>query len=401
MFLQRSCGALKFTIVFLILAFVLLLIGALVHTKPIASKGTNTTEWQKLKALLDMESNWIENSLSLVMCILSVLGMIALFVYTAYGMASLPVGLIKGHRNVKQERLIVTNRKSETHAKVETIRNKYLNTHRNVSSRDASRIADLEESEALMERQERHLAAKDNCYQRCLVIFRPFQIVLGICLILLALLVFISLLLTNIDKAIHSNGPKQGYALPKRSLPNPVDIVLVFSQKVFPLDYILFGSLVFYLVFCSMSGLRNIGIWFFCLRMYRIRPRRTRPQALLMLCFILSFIMLAVNIIVFELTPQYSSYGSQHYQTSKNTTEVCTLDQTNEDCVLTTLSLLLTRFFYKMWIFGAVYYWGTWIFLLFILLGFVIAICKKRKSAIDGEVEEDDIVDSDDDMLPA
>ena len=37
----------------------------------------------------------------------------------------------------------------------------------------------------------------------------------------------------------------------------------------------------------------------------------------------------------------------------------------------------------------------------FILLGFVIAICKKSKSSIDGEVEDDDIVDSDDDMLPA
>ena len=41
------------------------------------------------------------------------------------------------------------------------------------------------------------------------------------------------------------------------------------------------------------------------------------------------------------------------------------------------------------------------LFLQFIILGFVIAICKKRKSSIDGEVEEDDIVDSDDDMLPA
>ena len=37
---------------------------------------------------------------------------------------------------------------------------------------------------------------------------------------------------SSIDKAIHSDGPKQGYALAKRSLPNPVDIVLVFSQKV-------------------------------------------------------------------------------------------------------------------------------------------------------------------------
>ena len=36
----------------------------------------------------------------------------------------------------------------------------------------------------------------------------------------------------SIDKALHSMGPKLGYALPKRSLPNPLDIVLVFCQQV-------------------------------------------------------------------------------------------------------------------------------------------------------------------------
>ena len=66
-----------------------------------------------------------------------------------------------------------------------------------MTSRDASRISDLEESEALMERKERHLTAKDTCCNRFLVIMRPFQIVFGICFILLALLIFISLLLTK------------------------------------------------------------------------------------------------------------------------------------------------------------------------------------------------------------
>lgn len=37
---------------------------------------------------------------------------------------------------------------------------------------------------------------------------------------------------SSIDKAIHSLGYKSGYALPQRNLPNPVDIVLVFCQKV-------------------------------------------------------------------------------------------------------------------------------------------------------------------------
>ena len=50
--------------------------------------------------------------------------------------------------------------------------------------------------------------------------------------------------------------------------------------------------------------------------MYKIRPRRTRPQGLLFLCFLLVFIVLALNVLVYQLTPQYSSYGSQHYWVS-------------------------------------------------------------------------------------
>ena len=38
--------------------------------------------------------------------------------------------------------------------------------------------------------------------------------------------------LHSIDKAMHSLGYKIGYALPTRHLPNPIDIVLVYCQKV-------------------------------------------------------------------------------------------------------------------------------------------------------------------------
>lgn len=34
-----------------------------------------------------------------------------------------------------------------------------------------------------------------------------------------------------------------------------------------------------------------------------------------------------------------------------------------DDCTVTRMTLLLTSFFYRMWFFGAAYYWGTWVFL--------------------------------------
>ena len=47
--------------------------------------------------------------------------------------------------------------------------------------------------------------------------------------------------------------------------------------------------------------------------MYRFSRQRTRPQALLMLCSLLMFIVVAINVFVYLLVPQYAIYGDQHY----------------------------------------------------------------------------------------
>lgn len=57
-----------------------------------------------------------------------------------------------------------------------------------------------------------------------------------------------------------------GYALRKRYIPNPIDIILVAFQKAFPLDYILILSMAFFFIMATMSGLKNLGIWFFVVR---------------------------------------------------------------------------------------------------------------------------------------
>lgn len=47
--------------------------------------------------------------------------------------------------------------------------------------------------------------------------------------------------------------------------------------------------------------------------MYRFSRKRTRPQALIILSSLLMFIVVAINIFVYLLIPQYSIYGDQHY----------------------------------------------------------------------------------------
>ncbi|XP_041357046.1 probable lysosomal cobalamin transporter [Gigantopelta aegis] len=405
---SRCCSSLKYMIVFVIIVAALLLIGAFVPTRVVPN--ANQTEWKNIELLFkDLASNGGEDSLSFVISCLSLLGMLALVTYTAYGMSALPIGLIKGHKGAKEEMLVVQSKREENESRRQALKEKYSRRKR-LSGRNEQQFSDIDENNHLMERQERLLQKKErSCLQKCLLVLRPFEMLFGFLFLLIALLIFISLLLTNIDKAMHSLGYKLGYALPRRHLPNPIDIVLVLCQQVFPLDYILMVGVIAYFIFCSMSGIRNIGVWFLWIRMYKIRPRHTRPQGLLMLCMIMMFIVLAINIVVYELTPQYSSFGSQVYianytdptsNTTSHKTEPCSTE-VKDSCVITRMALLLTRFFYKMWFFGAAYYWLTWVFLGIYLFGFVVAVVKRKRSAIDGEVDEDDFDESDEDLIRA
>ena len=57
-----------------------------------------------------------------------------------------------------------------------------------------------------------------------------------------------------------------GYALQNFTLPNPIDMLLVQSQKVFPLDYVIILGITWLLVMCTLSGIRNLGIRLFLVK---------------------------------------------------------------------------------------------------------------------------------------
>ncbi len=146
-------------------------------------------------------------------------------------------------------------------------------------------------------------------------------------------------------------------------------------SQVFPLDYILITIITMYFVVTSMAGIRNMGIWFFWIRvskgpvsvlpekhctdaikwvspfssfqLYKIRPKRTRPQALLFLCMILLLIVLHTSYMIYSLAPQYVMYGSQKYfvQVRKN---VC-------------IFMCISTFFVSMWMAGLKPFWSSWV----------------------------------------
>ncbi|XP_031671879.1 probable lysosomal cobalamin transporter isoform X4 [Oncorhynchus kisutch] len=159
-----------------------------------------------------------------------------------------------------------------------------------------------------------------------------------------------------------------------------------------------------YFVFTSMAGIRNMGIWFFWIRLYKIRPKRTRPQALLFLCMILLLIVLHTSFMIYSLAPQYVMYGSQNYllqspmppgNNTTWTTKTCDADAPQDECTVTRSYLFL----HKFWFFSTIYYFGNWVFIGVFLIGLLVSCCKGKKSVIEGEVEADDSDMSEDEYV--
>uniref|UniRef100_A0A8C9FYR6 LMBD1 n=1 Tax=Pavo cristatus TaxID=9049 RepID=A0A8C9FYR6_PAVCR len=348
-------------------------------------------------------------ALSFSISSLTVIGMLAAITYTAYGMSALPLNLIKGTTSAAYERLENTEDIEEVEQRILRIKSK-CRDGRPLSSRDRRAVQQLEERLRTLRRRERHLETIEKSWwlKFCEAI-QPLKIVWGVFFIIVALLFTVSLFLSNLDKALHSAGFDSGFIILGTNLTNPLNMLLPVLQTVFPLDYILITTIVMYFIFTSMAGIRNMGIWFFWIRLYKIRRGKTRPQALLFLCMILLLIVLHTSYMIYSLAPQYVMYGSQKYLVQSNKTidgqpknvtmfvaKDCDADAPEDQCIVTRTYLFL----HKFWFFSAVYYFGNWAFIAVFLIGLIVSCCKGKKSVIEGEVDEDDSDMSDDELSP-
>ncbi|KAM6956721.1 lysosomal cobalamin transport escort protein LMBD1 isoform 1-T2 [Aplochiton taeniatus] len=401
-------NALKYTIGFVIVCVALLLIGAFVPLE--APPSQNSTQWEKVQYLFEeLGSSHGLPALSFSISTLTLIGMLAVITYTAYGMSVLPLNLIKGTRSVVYERLENTEDIEDVEHQIEKLKAK-CEDGRPLSTRDRRNLQELEAKLHVLQRRCRHLeVAERNCCTRVGSALRPLKILLGILFILVALLFTVALFISNLDKALHSAGISSGFVVFGTNLTNPLNELLLALQPVFPLDYILITVITMYFVLTSMAGIRNMGIWFFWIRLYKIRPKRTRPQALLFLCMILLLIVLHTSYMIYSLAPQYVMYGSQKYllqepvpsvgpapgNTTSGTAKNCDADAPEDQCTVTRSYLFL----HKFWFFSTIYYFGNWVFIGVFLIGLTVSCCKGKKSVIEGEVEADDSDMSDDEYV--
>ncbi|KAI9842273.1 MAG: hypothetical protein M1837_007342 [Sclerophora amabilis] len=415
---DRLWGAFKYTIAFILLVVILFLIGFFV---PAARDVKKHPDFDYLKHLL--AENHGERALTFALGLLITIGTLLYVGYTAAGFALLPISFVKSAPGISAPTL-ATNTASALEANRERQRQlegRNIGREGSLPPKDQRELDGLHREERTLARRER-LAAEAagegkswlvRAWTKVEAVFRPIKLLGGIFLMLVSILVWISMLLTGIDKASNSICKQHcGYILGHINVFNPINWILVKSSKVFPVDYILVALLVMFFFSSSVKGIAAIGIRFLWLRIFQIRKGHTSPQALLMATVMLTLIVLAINYaLAIIVAPQYSMYGPQTFCTNpprhpgeqpdctnrRDLVKACSERDESPSaklvCTETVVSTFLNRVTLNFPFFGIVDFWAQFFFLAVFLIVFITSLIRTPKfdeNQLDEDAEEDE-----------
>jgi len=415
----RLYRAAKYTTIFVLLVVILFLVGFFV---PAAGNDHGKhLDLDYFKRLLS--ENQGEKALSFSVGLLITLGTLLYTLYTGAGLALLPVSFIKSAPSISAPQL------SETTATA-LERNRELQRQiemRNAGRPDSMPQKDRRELDALL-REERTLVRRERLaaeargegqstlfrvWTKVQTVFRPLKLLGGILLLLTAILIWVSMLITGIDKAANSLCKAHcGYILGHINVFQPVNWLFVKSATAFPVDYILMAFLVLLFFSSSITGIATVGIRFLWVRIFQIKKGRTAPQALLIATVMLALMILAINYAVAMLVaPQYAIYGTQTFCTNTPHTpeaqpdcrshpdmvrpcsETMSDPKAKDVCTPTVMSTFLNRVTFNWPVFGAIDFWAQFAFLGVFLVVFVTTLFRTPRlnlSEIDEEAEADE-----------
>eukprot|EP01116_Phalansterium_solitarium_P001295 TRINITY_DN11090_c0_g1_i2.p1 TRINITY_DN11090_c0_g1~~TRINITY_DN11090_c0_g1_i2.p1 ORF type:complete len:534 (-),score=117.95 TRINITY_DN11090_c0_g1_i2:208-1767(-) len=391
----RVYAGCKYTVFLMLFVVILFIVGMIVWKvqSGSVSKPTSTEEAKQ----------WIQDqvndqqlggaALSFAVASLTTIGYVSWITYTAYGMSALPIGMIKGRKKLADDMDDVVSNIEKQRDQKRQIQSKYIGG-KTMSRRDEAKVDLLSRREKALNKQADRLEALETGWRKVLVVCRPFAFVFGIVFVLVSLLIFVSILLTNVDKAINSTnfcGAACGYVLAIPELVNPLDYILTVVSPYFPTDYVLLALIVIYVFFATLSGVTNIGVRFLWILMYKVRSGRTPAQGLLLTSIILMFSTLALNMEITTIAPQYATWGSQHYYDhTKNATVPCSIDAPAGNCTMTQIGTFVTSISVRTSFFAIIYYYATWVFLVAVIIGGIVAMCKARSSNVEANESDED-----------
>ncbi|ORY54555.1 uncharacterized protein BCR38DRAFT_357754 [Pseudomassariella vexata] len=421
---SRLWGALKYTIAFILLVVIIFLVGFFV---PASGKGRGEhLDLDFFKRLLD--ENHGEKALTFGLGLLITLGTLMYTLYTGVGLALLPVSFIKSAPSVSAPQLS-ENTASQLEQNRERQRQLEMcsaGRSEGMSQKDRRELEALAREERTLVRRERLAAEAQGegkswivrTWTKICAVFRPIKLIGGLLLILIALLVWVSMLITGIDKAANSVCKEHcGYILAHINVFQPVNWIFVQTARAFPVDYILMVLLILLLFSSSITGLATVGIRFLWLRIFQIRKGRTAPQALLIATVMLALITLAINYAVAMLVaPQYAAFGTQtfcdlpahhadeipscdnHPEAVKPCSEWVDRHYSMQVCTPTVMSSFLNRVTLNWPVFGAIDFWGQFVFLAVFLIVFLTSLFRTPQMGL-SEFDEDAEADEEEGLL--
>lgn len=334
-----------------------------------------------------------ERALTFGLGLLITIGTLIYVIYTAAGFALLPVALIKSAPAVSGPALTADTASAleQNRERQRQLEGRNAGRAEGLSSKDRRELEALKREELTLTRRQR-LAAEVNgeghgrlirTWMKIEAVFRPLKLIAGFLLMLVGIFVWVSMLLTGIDKAKNSICKTHcGYILGHINIFNPLNWIFVMSSKVFPIDYVIFLLLVLFFFSSSVVGIATIGIRFLWLRIFQIRKGHTSPQALLMATVMLTLIAFAINYsLAMMAAPQYTHFGPQtfcdrplrhptdqpdctnHTNYIRPCSEISDSQAAKNVCTPSIVSTFLDRITVNFSFFGVVCFWAQFVFL--------------------------------------
>lgn len=325
--------------------------------------------------LIDLEHGGL-NAISFAVACLTLVGLLGWVFYTAYGMAAMPFDWLRGKQTATEQRQDLESSIAAVREKYRVIQSKY--SAREDGSLDLSQMKAIDRKE-LTRLQRQHKSLMQHNYRlqeieqqagmvipRLLQVLVPFRWMIGVTMMSISLLVVSSLLLTMLDRLLHSDcGWTCGYTLKERQVFNPADEIFLRLSWVFPCDFVVLGAFVLYIFSASVFGIVCLGIRVLCFSMYALRTRKSMPQALLVLCNVMAHILLALCLALLTIAPNYTSFGSQTRAGEDGAAGGCTLERSDAKagCHVSVISAFFTRIAVAMPFFSVAYFFANWAFI--------------------------------------
>lgn len=370
-----------------------------------------------------------ERALTFSIGILITIGTILYCLYTAPGLALLPLALIKSAPKVSAPQLAATtsSQLAQNRERQHQLEARNQGREGGLEGHDRRELESLVREERTLVRRERLAAESSGEGHNVLIrawikleaIFRPIKLLAGLLLLLISLLLFASMLITCIDKIKNSVCKSScGFLLGRTEIFQPINWLMILTSRIFPIDYVLFLLVTLLFFSASVVGVATIGIRFLWVTLFQIKRGKTTPNAMLMATVLLTLIVFALNYaLAMIVAPQYATFGpqtfcdrpthhpdsqpdcSEHHSAVKRCSERSDNPSAKLVCTPSVISTFLNRITVNFPFLGLINFWAQFAFLGIFVIVFVVMLFRVPK--LDEKDMDDDLREEEEEGLLA